>query len=44
LGLGLFITRSIIAAHGGQTWVESEPAAGCAFSFSLPLFAPLDAE
>jgi signal transduction histidine kinase len=39
LGLGLFITRSIIGLHGGQTWVESEPGAGCAFSFTLPLFA-----
>jgi len=37
LGLGLFITRSIIALHGGRTWVESEPGAGCAFSFTLPL-------
>jgi PAS domain S-box-containing protein len=39
LGLGLFITRSIIGLHGGQTWVESEPGAGCAFSFTLPLCA-----
>jgi signal transduction histidine kinase len=39
LGLGLFITRSIIELHGGQTWVESEPGAGCAFSFTLPLRA-----
>jgi signal transduction histidine kinase len=39
LGLGLFIARSIIASHGGQTWVESEPGAGCAFSFTLPLCA-----
>jgi PAS domain S-box-containing protein len=39
LGLGLFITRSIIALHGGQTWVESKPGAGCSFSFTLPLCA-----
>jgi PAS domain S-box-containing protein len=39
LGLGLFITRSIIELHGGQTWVESEPGAGCSFSFTLPLCA-----
>jgi len=39
LGLGLFITRSIIELHSGQTWVESEPGAGCSFSFTLPLCA-----
>jgi signal transduction histidine kinase len=39
LGLGLFITRSIIGLHGGQTWVESEPGASCEFSFTLPLYA-----
>jgi signal transduction histidine kinase len=39
LGLGLFITRLIIELHGGQTWVESEPGAGCAFSFTIPLCA-----
>jgi PAS domain S-box-containing protein len=44
LGLGLFITRSIIELHGGQTWVESEPGAGCAFSFTLPLYALPDSE
>jgi PAS domain S-box-containing protein len=38
LGLGLFITRSIIALHGGQTWVENAPGGGCAFSFTLPLY------
>jgi signal transduction histidine kinase len=43
LGLGLFITRSIIELHGGQTWVESEPGAGCSFSFTLPLCAELSA-
>jgi PAS domain S-box-containing protein len=39
LGLGLFITRAIIEQHGGRTWVESAPGAGCAFSFTLPLAA-----
>ena len=39
LGLGLFVMRSIIQSHGGQTWVESAPGAGCAFSFTLPLCA-----
>lgn len=36
-GLGLSISRQFIELHGGKIWVESEPGAGAAFSFSLPL-------
>jgi signal transduction histidine kinase len=36
-GLGLNITRRIIAAHGGDVWLESEPCEGAAFSFELPV-------
>ncbi len=37
IGLGLFICRSIIDAHGGRIWAESAPGEGSTFSFSLPL-------
>jgi signal transduction histidine kinase len=36
-GLGLAIARRIIQAHGGKIWVESEPGAGCKFTFLMPL-------
>src|SRR5438094_10277531 len=40
MGLGLAIARRLAHGMGGKIWVESEPGAGCKFSFIVPLKPP----
>ncbi|HEY7780212.1 MAG TPA: ATP-binding protein [Ktedonobacterales bacterium] len=39
-GLGLYICRAIVEAHGGRIWLRSELGQGSTFSFSLPRDEP----
>ncbi len=35
-GLGLYITKGIVEAHGGRIWATSEPQHGASLHFTLP--------
>ena len=37
-GLGLFISKAIVIAHGGNIWADNNPnGKGASFSFSIPV-------
>ena len=39
-GLGLYISRELVIAHGGRIWATSEPGHGTTIYFTLPLERP----
>ena len=36
MGIGLFVSRSIVEKHQGRLWAESNDGPGATFSFSIP--------
>jgi signal transduction histidine kinase len=43
-GLGLYLTKAILSAHGGAIWVNSKENEGSTFGFTLVPYAQLDQE
>ncbi|MCA1840335.1 MAG: ATP-binding protein [Actinomycetota bacterium] len=39
-GLGLYISKGLLEAHGGRIWVDEAPGGGAVFTFTLPRSEP----
>lgn len=39
-GLGLYLTKKLVEAHGGRIWAEGEQGKGATFHFALPTRPP----
>jgi len=44
VGLGLYISRSIVQGHGGRIWAVNRANSGATFSFTLPIDMPLPSQ
>ncbi len=44
VGLGLFISRELVEAHGGRIWAENRPGGGAVITFELPLSSQADGD
>ena len=40
MGIGLFVSRSIVEGHRGRLWAEPNDGPGTTFAFSLPCSNP----
>lgn len=43
-GLGLYLVKAIVTAHGGNVWVNSKEGEGSSFGFSIRPYASVSAE
>jgi two-component system phosphate regulon sensor histidine kinase PhoR len=43
-GLGLYVSKHLIEAHGGTIWAESTEGEGSAFHFTVPIYSSQDTE
>jgi PAS domain S-box-containing protein len=39
MGIGLFVSRSIIESHGGRLWAQANDGPGATFAFSIPRYS-----